>query len=40
MDGAQLSLGCRATTRRQFNFTTKFPGGPGTHLIGLGKING
>ena len=33
MDGAQLSQGCWATTRRQFIFTTKSPEIPGTNLI-------
>ena len=38
MDGGQLSQGYRATSRRQFAFTTKFPGISGTHLIGIGRM--
>ena len=39
MDGVQLSQGCMAATRRQFIFSTKSPGVPGTHLINLGMMN-
>ena len=32
MDGVQLRLGYRATTKRQFTYTNKSPQVPGTHL--------
>ena len=40
MDGVQLLQGYRATTRRQFFFTTKTPEISGTHLIDLGRMKG
>ena len=39
MDGVQLPQGYRATSRRQFTFTTKLPEIPRTHFIDLRKIN-
>ena len=33
-------LKARATSRRQFTFTTKFPEIPGTHFINLRKMKG
>ena len=40
MDGVRLSQCHRATTRRQFTFTTRSPGVPGTHLIDIGRRKG
>ena len=33
-------LKARPTSRRQFPFSTKFPGIPGTHFTNLGKMKG
>ena len=38
MDGVHLSQNCRATSRRQFTFTTKLPGVLDNLLIDLGKV--
>ena len=40
MDRVQLPQGYRATLRRQFTFTTKFPEILGTHLIDLRRMKG
>ena len=40
MNGVQLPQGYRATRENSLRFTNKSPGGPGIHLIDLGRMRG
>ena len=40
MNGVQLPQGYRAIRANSLRFTNKSPGGPGIHLIDLGRMRG